>query len=217
MKTNMKPAKNGVVRCPKCGKFFGTKKLDAETLENVMKHEMCPECINKNVNVAAEKKTVVPAKKIEIDDIISAGVRGVTKHQMIPAITNNIDNAKAIKMLATRYPATFNGALRYVKKAIRVKAYAIVGKNDIVDNEKFELIQKLEPSRKGVTYHQIIPALEHACDDKDFATIVKIRKHFPEQFQGSLRYMAKKYHAALSAALETVDGVPADIQKLAIR
>lgn len=243
-KTSMKRINSGTFRCPECGSFFGVKKLDKKTLENVMTHEMCPTCLAEKekavhpVRLAAaakpakkkvvktkaeakkiveEKKVATPAKKIEISDIITAGQRGVTKHQMIPAINNNIENTKAIKMLASHYPATFNGALRYVKKAVRLAAYAIVGKNDVVDNEKFELIQKLEPSRKGITYHQIIPALEHACDDKDYAMIVKIRKHFPEQFHGSLKYMAKKYHATLSAALETVDGAPADIQKLAVR
>ncbi len=153
------------------------------------------------------------------DRLIIAGPRGVTKHQMIPAIVRNIENPENIKRLADEYPATFTGSLRYVKKNIRDAVAAIIGDidNDTVDEEKFALLQILKPERKGVTYHQVIPALENAAENGDYAMINKIKKYFPEQFRGSLKYMAKKYHDALETAMKMETNEEVSIKKMAAR
>lgn len=245
---NIKMMKNGVALCPSCKKFFGTKKLSEDMLALVNKYGVCPACIEKmnieednNMEVANQEAQAaeveetkfevknVKAKRIRANTItipeegdsriIIAGPRGVTKHQMIDAITRNVDNPDNIKQLMNDYPATFAGSLRYVKKNVRDAVTAIVGdiNAEAVDEEKFELLQILKPKRKGVTYNQIIIALEHACESNDLELITKLHKHFPEQFKGSLRYMGKKYHETLEKALELSTNEKVSIKKLAAR
>ena len=148
--------------------------------------------------------------------LVIPGPRGVTKHQMIAAITRNADNPDNIRSLAEDYPATFRGSLRYVKKDVRDKVREVIGEDDIVDQEKFNLLQKLNPGRKGITYHQVIIAVENASEDHNLAFISQIAKYFPEQFRGSMRYIAKKYHSTIEKALE-MSNMNLSVKQLAAR
>jgi hypothetical protein len=133
--------------------------------------------------------------------LVMAGPRGVTKHQMIPAIREHIDNPDNIKKLYRDYPETFLGSLKYIPQSERNKVNLIIEINEDMNEEKAELEQRLRPSRKGITYHQIIPALERASDNEDFKEIRLIRKYYPEKFQGSMKYIAKKYLDNITKAL----------------
>jgi hypothetical protein len=127
-----------------------------------------------------------------IEELIQAGKRGVTKHQMIPAIKENVDDAEALKTLYSNYNETFLGSLRYVNKAVRDKVHEVI---EIVEDDdiKKELEARLKPKRKGVTYHQIIMALEDAVDRDDMEEIKLIRKYYPEKYNNSMKYVSKKY------------------------
>lgn len=127
-----------------------------------------------------------------IEELIQAGKRGVTKHQMIPAIKENVDDAEALKTLYSNYNETFLGSLRYVNKAIRDKVHEVIEITEDDDTKK-ALEARLKPKRKGVTYHQIIMALEDAADRDDMEEIKLIRKYYPEKYNGSMKYVSKKY------------------------
>jgi hypothetical protein len=202
--TAIKAMKNGTLLCPVCKKFFSIKHYTEAEIKLVNKHGSCRACYEKEevIKMAKRKVETIFIPPEGSGEVILPGPRGVTKHQMIAAINRNIDIPANIEQLATSYPSTFYGSLQYVKKAVREKAYEIVGKPDTsLDQEKMELIQLLQPSRKGITYHQVIIALEKAADECDYVLINKIYKYFPEQFTGALKYMAKKYSAALTTAL----------------
>ena len=200
----IKVMKNGTLLCPVCKKFFSIKNYTDAEIKLVNKYGSCRAC-HKEEEVSKMAKRKVETIFIPPEgsgEIILPGPRGVTKHQMIAAINRNIDIPANIEQLAISYPSTFYGSLKYVKKAIREKAYEIVGKpDDAHDFEKAQLIQLLQPSRKGITYLQVIIALEKAADDCNYTLINKIYKYFPEQFTGALKYMAKKYSPALTTAL----------------
>jgi len=134
----------------------------------------------------------------DVKNLIEPGPRGITKHQMIPAIKENIENEENIKVLYENFSDTFSGSLRYVGKAVREKAIAIIG--EVADNEeKKALTERLKPKRKGVTFHQVITALETAAENQDFNEIRLIQKYYPEKFRGSMKYVSKKYREAIEA------------------
>jgi len=195
--SNIKKISTGVYLCPECKKFFGIKKLDEKAIALVNKHGVCPACAAKK----RTKRDTIQIPEAGDERIVIAGPRGVTKHQMIAAIERNIDNPDNIKRLKDEYPATFAGSLRYVKKSIRLKATEIIGSIE-EDEEKIELTKMLNPSRKGVTYHQIIVTIEKAFENQDYEIIKKIAKHFPEQLRGAKKYIVKKQREVIDSMIE---------------
>ena len=138
-------------------------------------------------------------------ELVKVGPRGVTRHQMIPAIRENLENPENIKKLYQEYPETFMGSLKYIPKGERAQIMPVIEEGQEIsptNEEKMLLEQRLRPARKGVTYHQIIPALERASDNEDFAEIRLIKKYYPEKFKGSMRYIAKRYIENINKAFE---------------
>ena len=137
-------------------------------------------------------------------ELIIPGPRGITKHQMLAAIIREIDSPDNLLTLYKSYPFTYEGSLRYLKSAERQAAKVVIpspsGENN--DKNKLKLIQLLQPARKGITRHQIICLLERCVMKEDYEVIQQIIKYFPEQFQGSLRYIAKKDYPVIETALE---------------
>jgi hypothetical protein len=136
--------------------------------------------------------------------LVMAGPRGVTRHQMIPAIRENVDKPENILKLYQKYPETFMGSLKYIPKGEKALIMPVIEENheiSPINEEKMLLEQRLRPARKGITYHQIIPALERASEDKNFKEIQLIKKYYPEKFQGSMKYIAKRYMPNIEQAL----------------
>jgi hypothetical protein len=116
-------------KCAVCGKF--QKSITKMILHNGK--EVCPKCAAM-LNLNESTTSVVQ---------IEAGPRGVTKHQMIPAIKANINNPEALRQLAKDYPTVFNGSVRYLLKK---EMQAVKERAD-------ELITAFnkQPKAKGVT------------------------------------------------------------------
>ena len=164
-----------VKRCAVCGKFQKSTTI-------MVKHndkEVCPVCAAK-LNIAQE--------------IITPGKKGVTKHQMIPAIKANINNPEALRQLAKDYPTVFNGSVRYLLKKEMQAVHEAVGTTEI-NEEHAKLIAKLNPSRKGVTYHQILAAVKEAAEQNDKNMIVLIKKYYKDLLEKSAKYLRKDYRA----------------------
>ena len=162
-----------VKRCAVCGKFQKSTTI-------MVKHndkEVCPVCAAK-LNIAQE--------------VITPGKKGVTKHQMIPAIKNNIDNVEVLKKLAKDYPTIFNGSVRYLHKAEKEKISKIFGSTEI-SQEQANLIKRLNPNRKGITYHQIINAVKEATTNNDKNMITLIKKYYNDLLNKCAKYMKKEY------------------------
>jgi len=167
-------------RCAVCGKF------QKSTTEMILHNgkEVCPKCAAM-LNLNESTASVVQ---------IEAGPRGVTKHQMIPAIKANINNPEALRQLAKDYPTVFNGSVRYLLKKEMQAVQKAVGTTEISE-EHAKLIARLNPSRKGVTYHQILAAVKEAAEQNDKNMIVLIKKYYKDLLEKSAKYLRKDYRA----------------------
>ena len=123
---------------------------------------------------------------------IIEGKHGVTKHQMIPAIQNNIDNKEVIKALYKYFPDTFSTTVRYLHKDEKatLKKYF---KRDVsaISQEKMEMINILKPSKKGISMRQIIRKVEEYMSEGNIEMVMQIKAHFPEYFERSRRYIKR--------------------------
>ena len=162
-----------VKRCAACGKF--QKFTTQMTIHNGK--EICPACAAK-LHIAAK--------------VIEAGPRGVTKNQMIPAIKANLNNEAVLKQLVSEYPTVFHGSLRYLHKADMMKVQEIVGAREIND-EQAKLIAVLKPSRKGITYNQILHAVRAAKEANDKHMVKLIKKYYGDLLAKCSRYLRKDY------------------------
>jgi predicted nucleic acid-binding Zn-ribbon protein len=165
-----------IKRCAVCGKF---QKKETEMVM-VEGKSMCPVCYAKYL---AEHKDSVPE--------VEKGAYGVTNHQMIPFINANIDNKEAIVKAAAMYEDTFKNSVRYLRKPIRMKVAEYLQNLDEVDEDKMRLVNYLKPSRKGITRHQVIPAINEAVESKNYVMLIGIKKYFPQVFVDSLVYVKK--------------------------
>lgn len=130
--------------------------------------------------------------KEEIRNYIEEGRHGVTRHQMIPAINNNIDNPEVIIALRKHFPNTFKASLRYCHKASRTKCMEIFGEDvSKCTAEELQLINDLKPSRKGISMNQIIQYVEQAVEEGEFDKVAKVQKYFPEYYLKSVKYIKK--------------------------
>lgn len=162
--------------CTVCGKF---QKKDTE-MTMVEGKMMCPVCYAKYLAENKSKKTPE----------VESGVYGVTNHQMIPFINENIDNKEAIVKAHSDYPEVFENSLRYVKKNIRAQVTEYIGEVVLTD-EKVVLINYLKPSRKGITRHQIINGINDSIKKNDVKMLSMIAKNFKQLVETSLRYINK--------------------------
>lgn len=148
----------------------------------------------------AEEMKLTEDEKLA-QELVEEGKRGRTKHQMIAAIKKNVDNPENLKVMARVYGETFAGSLRYVGKAVRNKVLEVVDVPNYDDDDTFKALnERLRPKRKGVTFHQIIIALEDAVERNDFEEVRLIKKYYPEKVKGSQRYISKKYLSAIEEA-----------------
>jgi hypothetical protein len=170
-------------RCAVCGKF------QKKTTEMILHDNktICPVCAAK-LNIQAK--------------LIEAGRNGVTKHQMIPAIMKHYDNVSALNELKAKYPETFVGSLRYIKKSIREQVINATNSSEesLYTEEYKALVKAMNPSRKGITYHQIINTIKDAYTSNNKSIIKLIKKYFPEKLANSIRYLDKKHQAFISEA-----------------
>ena len=149
----------------------------------------------------------------EVDSYIEKGKHGVTRHQMIPAINNNMDNHDVLVALYHYFPNTFKASIRYIKIKAKNIIIDIFGEDILkVSQEELALINKLQPKRKGVTMNQIIKAIEKAVNAGDFDLVAQIQKYFPEYYSNSVKYInkpvvekIKAYAAALKARKATTN------------
>ena len=163
-----------VKRCAVCGKF---QKATTQMIKHNNK-EVCPVCAAK-LNIAAK--------------VIEAGPRGVTKHQMIPAIKENINNIEVLANLYKEYPTVFRGSVRYLHKNEMDVIFKHFNINTEINEEYAILLNKLNPSRKGVTYHQIINAVKEAKDNNDKNIVVLIKKYYGDLLAKCAKYLRKDY------------------------
>jgi hypothetical protein len=128
----------------------------------------------------------------ELKNYIIEGKHGVTKHQMIPAIQNNIDNKDVIKSLYKYFPDTFSTSVRYLHKNEKEMLIQYFKRDvSVITQEKMELINELKPSKKGINMRQIIHKVEECVVAGNYELVMKIKTHFPEYFERSRRYIKR--------------------------
>jgi hypothetical protein len=141
--------------------------------------------------------------KQELKSYIMEGRYGVTKHQMIPAIQNNIDNKDVIKALYKYYPDTFSTCVRYLHKKEKEMLLQYFKKDvSTISQEKMELINILKPSKKGISMRQIIQKVEESVSAGDINLTMQIRLHFPEYFERSRRYIKRSINEKIDIYLK---------------
>jgi len=115
-----------VKRCVKCNSF---QKKETVMVE-VNGKQMCPACYAKYMETnKVEKIEIVSSSKIEnvllldskklnLEDVIVPGKKGITNFQMIPVIKIAVDNNdfKVVKFMKDVYKDVFESTLKYIGK-----------------------------------------------------------------------------------------------------
>ena len=115
-----------IKRCVKCNSF---KKKEVVMVE-VNGKQMCPACYAEYIETnKVEKIEIVSSSKIEnvllldskklnLEDVIVPGKKGITNFQMIPVIKKAVDknDFKVVKFMKDVYKDVFESTLKYIGK-----------------------------------------------------------------------------------------------------
>ena len=115
-----------VKRCVKCNSF---QKKETVMVE-VNGKQMCPACYAKYMEtntVKEENILLLDSKKLNLEEIIKPGKKGVTNFQMIPVIKIAVDNNdfKVVNFMRNIYKDVFVSTLKYIGKKRQEKLNAL--------------------------------------------------------------------------------------------